>query len=126
MSDTEEGLVRLRKWIKSDVPLVYERFLISGAAGFRGERLLLYEVDEVVERNSTFEVQAYVPEFLAVGDDSGRLGVIRWMDALAALPWWMAGRWAQICRLRFCDRLRPRGRIGKCGVSDLRSNQSCL
>tara|TARA_R110002072_G_scaffold227269_1_gene384132 strand:+ start:1031 stop:1648 length:618 start_codon:yes stop_codon:yes gene_type:complete len=47
------------------------RDLLAISNGLRGDELLIYSAEELVERNSTFEVAAYCPEFVAIGDDGG-------------------------------------------------------
>jgi len=42
----------------------------------RGDGLLLYGADAIVERNNTFGVQEYLPRFVLIGDDSGGRGFL--------------------------------------------------
>ena len=53
------------------IPLEYWH-LLTAADGFGLKNgIKIYASDEVVERNDTFEVAEYAPEYLAIGDDSG-------------------------------------------------------
>ncbi|MBD2092275.1 SMI1/KNR4 family protein [Microcoleus sp. FACHB-1515] len=38
--------------------------------------LLLYSTDELAERNITYEVAQYLPDFLMIGDDGGGRGIL--------------------------------------------------
>ncbi len=63
---------------------VYVRFLRSHQEAVRDDGLVLYQLDQLKERNSTLQVQKYRHDFLAVGDDSGgRLVILRFSDPLA-------------------------------------------
>jgi hypothetical protein len=42
----------------------------------RDDGLLLYGLDDVEERNATFEVADYLPGYLLIGDDSGGRGIL--------------------------------------------------
>lgn len=53
------------------MPEQYSKFLLDHPEKFFVERVLLYSVHNLIERNSTFETKAYCPGYLAIGDDSG-------------------------------------------------------
>ena len=39
-------------------------------------KVLIYSLQEIIERNETFEVKEYCPGYLAIGDDSGGTSVV--------------------------------------------------
>jgi cell wall assembly regulator SMI1 len=43
--------------------------------GFIGRRYIFYMADELTERNSTYEVPQYMPNWLLIGDDGGGYGI---------------------------------------------------
>jgi hypothetical protein len=52
-------------------------FLLKEANGFMLKNgVTIYSSTDVFERNETFEVQKYAPNFLAIGDDSGGLSIL--------------------------------------------------
>lgn len=85
MSDAHQSIETIRQHFKTALPSVYMEFLAGCSERVRDDGLLLYQASDVVERNMTFGVERFTPEFLAVGDDSGgRLIVIRFADSAAA------------------------------------------
>ncbi|UOD33065.1 SMI1/KNR4 family protein [Massilia violaceinigra] len=92
------------------------RELLACANGIRFDNgLVVYPLDDVIERNQTLEVGDYAPGYLAIGDDSGGQAVMLSLasgavllvdmgsmdpDAVApisqSLPSWIADK----CRLR--------------------------
>ena len=53
------------------LPAQYVQFLLAYSEKIIGDRVLLYSVEDLIERNSTYETKAYCPGYLAIGDDSG-------------------------------------------------------
>ena len=49
--------------------------------------LLLYSVDELLERNVTYEVQEYLPGWIMIGDDGGGEGIFISYDDPSARPY---------------------------------------
>lgn len=45
-----------------------------------GDYVLLYGAKDIEERNTTYEVQAYVPGWIAIGDDSGGQAILMKLD----------------------------------------------
>lgn len=54
-----------------DLPEQYADLLAEANGFLLDSGTKLYSVDEVVERNETFEVSTYAPGFLSIGDNSG-------------------------------------------------------
>ncbi len=64
------------------------RALLRCANGIRFDNgLVIYPLDDVIERNQTLEVGDYAPGYLAIGDDSGGRAV---MLSLASGTVWLA------------------------------------
>ena len=57
----------------TNLPKMYEKFLkeIEGSDGFPVENtgIILYEKRDLEERNTTYEVEEYEPEFFMIGQD---------------------------------------------------------
>lgn len=45
-----------------------------------GDYVLLYGAKDIEERNKTYEVQAYMPGWIAIGDDSGGQAILMKLD----------------------------------------------
>jgi hypothetical protein len=56
---------------------VYGKYLL-GSGGFSHEPtgVLIYSLNEVEERNETFEVKKYLPQYVMIGDDGGGTGLL--------------------------------------------------
>ena len=67
----EQELDAVEAWLGVRLPGAYRTFLQSHAEKIIGEKILLYGPESIIERNETFEVKAYAPGYLAIGDDSG-------------------------------------------------------
>jgi hypothetical protein len=50
--------------------------LLAQADGVVADDFILYSCEELPERNATFEVGAYAPGFVAVGDDNGGRAIV--------------------------------------------------
>ena len=65
----EGEIEKALKWI--DLPKCYLN-LIKKVNGFIDKKgVKIYSINEIKERNETFEVNKYLPEYVAIGDDSG-------------------------------------------------------
>ncbi len=54
-----------------DLPLVLQQFWQQADGGELNSGVKLYSLDEIDERNETFEVAEYAPQLVLIGDDSG-------------------------------------------------------
>lgn len=67
----EEELELFKKKMQIELPNDYIK-LLGNANGFLAEDgIKIYGIDELIERNETFEVIEYAPGYVAIGDDSG-------------------------------------------------------
>jgi len=83
--DAAHPVQLLEQHLHHPLPAPYRTFLLHNDERIRGDRLLLYPAEHILERNTTFEVQQYAPGYLAVGDNSGgSLVLIRLADPAAA------------------------------------------
>jgi hypothetical protein len=53
-----------------------EALLLSNSGQFVSEIVRLYSLDELDERNATYQTAEYCPEFIAIGDDSGGRAIV--------------------------------------------------
>ncbi len=68
-------------------PAPYRAFLHRSDGHQSHDRIVLYALHELDERNETFNVMEFFPNYFAVGDDSGgRLVLLRKGDE-SAQPW---------------------------------------
>lgn len=66
---SEGEIEKILKWI--DLPQCYIK-LIKKVNGFIDKKgIKIYSINEIKERNETFEVDKYLPGYVAIGDDSG-------------------------------------------------------
>jgi hypothetical protein len=72
-----EALLRAQQQIKLTFPVEYINLLRCSNGFFvpNVASLLLYSVDELLERNETYEVQEYLPGWIMIGDDGGGQGI---------------------------------------------------
>jgi hypothetical protein len=56
--------------------LELEIFLRENDGGFVSEVVRLYALDELEERNQTYQTSEYCPGFITIGDDSGGRAII--------------------------------------------------
>ena len=68
-----------------ELPGFYVEFLRRSNGFDPRDRVVLYSTDDLPERNETFEVQAYAPRFLAIGDDSGGRSILIALDGSPAV-----------------------------------------
>lgn len=62
------------------LPAYYLHFLDDWQEGMRGEQVLLYGADSLIERNATYETLLSCPGFITIGDDSGGRAVMLALD----------------------------------------------
>jgi hypothetical protein len=62
------------------LPAHYLRFLQDWQEGLRGEQVLLYGAESLMERNETYDTQQSCPGFITIGDDSGGRAVMLALD----------------------------------------------
>lgn len=70
----------LQRWLGHALPEYYLRFLQDWQEGIRGEQVLLYGADSLLERNATYETQLSCPGYINIGDDSGGRAVMLALD----------------------------------------------
>jgi hypothetical protein len=71
------GISSLMKGVGFDLPPTYLEMLRHSNGFALQSGVVLYASEDVLERNKTFEVDVYAPDYFAIGDDSGgRLIVI--------------------------------------------------
>lgn len=58
------------------LPEEYVSFLLASNGLNTGDRLVLLEIEEIYGRNSDYEVQAYLPGHVMIGDDSGGAAIV--------------------------------------------------
>lgn len=66
-----EALLDLRSEFIRTLPSSYMDMLRSSDGFSLLNGVVVYSAEELSERNATFEVDAYMPGYLAIGDDSG-------------------------------------------------------
>ena len=73
-----KSLAEIESWLGQPLPEPYRNFLAATALSFlaANDRTLVYGCDALVERNETYESQAYCPGHLMVGDDSGGAALV--------------------------------------------------
>ncbi|MEG0882506.1 MAG: SMI1/KNR4 family protein [Janthinobacterium sp.] len=64
------------------LPTYYLRFLQDGQEGIRGEQVLLYGADSLMERNATYDTALACPGYITIGDDSGGRAVMLALDGM--------------------------------------------
>jgi len=73
---TSQELTLLKNTFGSDVPTELEA-LLSRANGLGLQNgIVIYACHEVAERNATYQVDKYIPGFIAIGDDSGGRAIL--------------------------------------------------
>jgi hypothetical protein len=63
----------------------YLRFGFNPDSQSVGEYVLLYGQDCIEERNGTYEVQLYMPGWIAIGDDNGGQAILMKLDGSHAV-----------------------------------------
>lgn len=75
-----EALASVEAWAGRTLPDHYRVFLLNHPAGISGDLVLLYGIDNVVERNETYETKKYCPGHVTIGDDGGGNAVVLALD----------------------------------------------
>ncbi|QKY04290.1 SMI1/KNR4 family protein [Janthinobacterium lividum] len=70
----------LERWLGHALPAYYKGFLQHWQEGMRGEQVLLYGAESLMERNETYDTQQSCPGYLTIGDDSGGRAVMLALD----------------------------------------------
>ena len=73
---TLEKSGKVTSWAGNELPEEYVALLMARGGQFCGELVRLYDVDEIIERNETYETKTYCPGFLTIGDDRGGRAVV--------------------------------------------------
>jgi len=63
-------------WAGQALPDDYLDLLKTHGGDFCNDRVCLYGVADIIERNETYEVRRFCPGFIAIGDDSGGRAVV--------------------------------------------------
>ena len=64
------------------LPTYYKGFLQDWQEGMRGEQVLLYGAESLIERNATYDTQQSCPGYITIGDDSGGRAVMLALDGV--------------------------------------------
>lgn len=75
-----QAIEALERWLGAPLPAHYLRFLQDGQEGMRGEQVLLYGAESLMERNETYDTQQSCLGYLTIGDDSGGRAVMLALD----------------------------------------------
>lgn len=70
----------VQRWLGHALPAHYLRFLQDGQEGMRGEQVLLYGAESLMERNETYDTLQSCPGYITIGDDSGGRAVMLALD----------------------------------------------
>lgn len=68
---SEEDTIRLEATMGFSFPSEYKELLRVSNGFALPSGLTIYAIEDVSERNQTFEVRTYAPDYFAIGDDSG-------------------------------------------------------
>jgi hypothetical protein len=63
-------------WAGAELAEQYLNLLGSHGGSFVSPVIRLYSVDELIERNETYETKKYCPGYLTIGDDSGGQAIV--------------------------------------------------
>ncbi|CCN50803.1 hypothetical protein MADA3029_p0029 [Vibrio nigripulchritudo MADA3029] len=63
-----------------DIPKPYLEFLKLSDGLYTGQELVLLELADIEVRNNDYEVQAYLPGHIMIGDDSGGTALVMKLD----------------------------------------------
>jgi len=61
----------IEEYIGGKLPASYKQFLENHTERFQNDLVVLYLIDELIERNETYETIKYAPGYINIGDDSG-------------------------------------------------------
>lgn len=69
--DNDAAWADIERWYASPIAAPLRAAIDAHGDHWFGERVRLYAVDEIVERNETYQTQVYCPGYVTIGDDSG-------------------------------------------------------
>ena len=72
----EESIARVEAQLGISLPGAYRELLRAANGMMFYNGLFVYAVDDIVERNETFEVKTYASGHIAIGDDSAGCAVM--------------------------------------------------
>lgn len=67
---TDHEIAQVELKLRKTFPKEYAMFL-KQSDGFDSNMVRLYSISEIEERNATYEVDKYCPDFINIGDDGG-------------------------------------------------------
>lgn len=73
---SEASIGTVQAWANDDLPEDYLELLNTRGGEFCNDRVRLYGIDEIIERNDTYETSRYCPGFITIGDDSGGRAIV--------------------------------------------------
>jgi hypothetical protein len=68
---TESDIENAEKNLKTILPNSYKQLLKTSNGLATNEGMIIYGIEDILERNATWEIQDYAPGFISIGDDSG-------------------------------------------------------
>jgi hypothetical protein len=74
------ALASVETWAGRPLPYHYRAFLLEHPAGISGDVVVLYGIEQIVERNQTYETKKYCPGHVVVGDDGGGDAIVLALD----------------------------------------------
>ena len=77
---SQQEIEAFERWLGQALPAYYLRFLQDWQEGLRGEQVLLYGAESLVERNETYDTLQSCPGYITIGDDSGGRAVMLALD----------------------------------------------
>lgn len=80
---TEEEIIKVENSMNIILPEVYKKILYESNGGIINNRVLIYSIDEIEERNDTMEVSEYAKGYIAIGDDGGGLVILMLQDKVS-------------------------------------------
>lgn len=72
---SEQQINEVEQSLGKIFPELYKDFLCSTNGGEVGNGIYFYSTEDILERNRTFEVNEYLPNYILIGDDSGGRGI---------------------------------------------------
>ncbi|SDG83949.1 SMI1/KNR4 family protein [Janthinobacterium sp. YR213] len=80
MSKTMQEIDVFQQALGHTLPAYYLAFLKDWHEDMRGEQVLLYGAESLLERNETYDTQQSCPGYMTIGDDSGGRAVMLALD----------------------------------------------
>lgn len=72
---TPHEIAQARTAVGRQFPPEYEDLLTHSNGLLANDEVNLYAIEEIAERNATYEVGKYLPDWLMIGDDGGGSGI---------------------------------------------------